>query len=117
VSDLVGGTASAATVWTTIGLLALATIAIRATGPFLLGRRDLPERTRPAVALLPTALMTALVVVEVVVPGPDGGIDVDPGKLAGLAVACVALALRLPLVVVMVLAVVTTAFVRQLTSG
>jgi branched-subunit amino acid transport protein len=114
VSGLVGGTASAATVVTTIGLLALATITIKATGPFLLGRRDLPERTRPAVALLPTALMTALVVVEVVIPGPDGGIGVDPGKLAGLAVACVGLAVRLPLAVVMVAAVVTTALVRRL---
>jgi branched-subunit amino acid transport protein len=112
VSSLVGGTASPATVWTTIVLLALATITIKATGPFLLGRRDLPERTRPAVALLPTALMTALVVVEVVAPGADGGLEVDPGKLAGLAVACVALALRLPLAVVMALAVVTTALVR-----
>lgn len=113
-SGLVGGTASPAAVWTTIGLLALATVVIRGTGPFLLGRRDLPERTRPAVALLPTALMTGLVVVAVVVPGPDGGIDVDPGQLAGLAVGSVAIALRAPLLVVMVLAVVTTALVRLL---
>jgi branched-subunit amino acid transport protein len=101
----------ATTVWLAIGLLSLATLAIKGAGPFLLGR-DIPERWRPAVALLPTALVAGIVVVAVVLPANGGGWETDPARLVGLAVATVALVLRLPLAVVLVAATIATAVFR-----
>ncbi|MGY1602333.1 AzlD domain-containing protein [Geodermatophilus sp. SYSU D00815] len=56
---------------------------------------------RRVVDFVPAALLAALVVVQAVASGQDLVLD---GRLAGLAVAAVALALRAPFVVVLVLA-------------
>ena len=77
-----------------------------------------PERLldHPAVvrisALLPVALLAALVAVQAV-GGPDRAIVLD-ARLAGLAVAAVALLLRAPFLVVIALAAVTAAVLRAL---
>lgn len=63
-------------------------------------------------ALLPVALLAALVAVQAV-GGPGGTLVVD-ARLAGLAVAVVALLLRAPFLVVITLAAVTAAGVRAL---
>lgn len=102
-----------ATVWLTIGLLSLATFAIKGAGPFLLGR-DIPDHLRPVVALLPTALVAGIVMVAVVLPGDGGGWDTDAARLVGLGFAAAALVLRLPLAVVLVGAAVATALARLL---
>jgi branched-subunit amino acid transport protein len=52
-----------AEIWTLIAMLTMATVIIKGTGPFLLGDHDLPDRLRPAVMLLPTTLMAALITV------------------------------------------------------
>lgn len=63
-------------------------------------------------ALLPVALLAALVAVQTV-GGPGGAIVLD-ARVAGLAVAVVALLLRAPFLVVITLAAVTAAALRAL---
>ena len=47
--------------WLVVLLVGAATIAIKATGPLLLGGRELPERLLGVVSLLAPALLAALV--------------------------------------------------------
>jgi branched-subunit amino acid transport protein len=61
------------------------------------------------VTFVPAALLAALVAVQAVASGQDLVVD---GRLAGLAVAAVALALRAPFIVVLVLAGATGALVH-----
>ncbi|PWW21126.1 branched-subunit amino acid transport protein AzlD [Geodermatophilus normandii] len=61
------------------------------------------------VTFVPAALLAALVAVQAVTSGQDLVVD---GRLAGLAVAAVALALRAPFIVVLVLAGATGALVH-----
>ncbi len=63
------------------------------------------------VTFVPAALLAALVAVQVAASGRDLVVD---GRLAGLAVAAVALAMRAPFVVVLVLAGATGALVHVL---
>jgi branched chain amino acid efflux pump len=69
---------------------------------------------RRATALLPIALLSALLFVQTLW-GP-GGFSVD-ARLAGVAVAAVALVLRAPFLVVVVSAAVTAALLRLLGWG
>ncbi|MBM7807628.1 branched-subunit amino acid transport protein [Geodermatophilus bullaregiensis] len=65
------------------------------------------------VTFVPAALLAALVAVQTLTSGQ--GLVVD-GRLAGLAVAALALALRAPFIVVLVLAGATGALVHLLTT-
>lgn len=98
-------------VWVTIAALALATAAIRGAGPVLVGGRTLPPRMRSVIALLAPALLAALVVTQTL--GDDRGIAVD-ARLAGVAVAGVAIAARRPILVTVLAAAITTALLRAL---
>ena len=71
-----------------------------------------PTVTR-VVEFVPAALLAALVAVQAATS--DGALVVD-GRLAGLAVAALALALRAPFIVVLVLAGATGALVHVLTG-
>jgi branched chain amino acid efflux pump len=97
--------------WVTIALLTIGTVAIKAVGPITLGGRELPDRLAGVVALLAPSLLAALVVADTL--GGDRSFTVDE-RLAGLAAAGGALAARLPLVVVLLVAAVTTAGLRAL---
>jgi branched-subunit amino acid transport protein len=96
-------------VWIIIGVVAAATIALKAVGPVLLGGRSLPEHLTGIVELLAPALLAALVVTQVV--GGDEEIVLD-ARLVGLGAAVVAIVLRAPLLVVVVAAAAATALVR-----
>ncbi|GAA4739974.1 hypothetical protein GCM10023328_21320 [Modestobacter marinus] len=65
------------------------------------------------VEFVPAALLAALVAVQAASSGPDLVVD---GRLAGLAVAALALALRAPFIVVLVLAGAAGALVHVLTG-
>ena len=95
--------------WVTIGVLAVATIAIKAGPPLLLGGRPLPERLTAVIALLAPALLAALVLVGTV--GGDREVSVD-ARLAGLAAAGGVLAARRSLIAAVVAAAAVTALVR-----
>jgi len=99
------------TVWVTIGLLALAGALIKASGPLVLGRRELPPPVRDGIGFLAPALLAALVAVQTV--GGDRALVVDE-RLAAVAVAGAALALRVPLLGAIALAALTAAGLRAL---
>lgn len=101
-----------ATAWIVIGLLAAGTVAIKAAGPIALGGRELPVRLAGVVALLAPALLAALVVVDTL-GGEDRTLGVDE-RAAGLLAAAGALAARLPMVVVVLIAAAVTAALRAL---
>jgi hypothetical protein len=95
--------------WTIVIAVGAATVALKATGPLLLGGRQLPAAALGATRLLAPALLAALVLTQVVA-GPDG-LAVDERSL-GLAAAVVALLLRAPILVVITAAAATTALAR-----
>ena len=95
--------------WTTIVAVALASAAIRAGGPILLGGRELPTSANAVVVLLVPAVLTALVVTETF--GEDGRLVLNE-KGIGVAVAAFAFALRAPVLLAVALAVVATALAR-----
>jgi branched-subunit amino acid transport protein len=101
-------------VWITVAGLALATALIKAAGPVLLGGRELPPALTRLIALLPAALLAALVVTETFGTPGASGVTVD-ARAAGLLAAGAALALRASLVVTIVAAAVAAAAVRALT--
>jgi hypothetical protein len=97
------------TLWITIVAVALASAAIKAAGPVLVGGRELPPRAVAVIALLAPALLSALVITETF--GEDGHLVLDE-RAVGVAVAAAALALRAPVLLAIALAALTTALVR-----
>ena len=95
--------------WVAIVAAALASAAIKAAGPVLLGGRDLPPLALALVAMLAPALLAALVVSETF--GEEGHLVLDERAL-GVAVAGIAIALRAPMLLAVALAVVATALAR-----
>lgn len=100
-------------VWLAIAVVGAATVMLKATGPVLLGGRELPPRVNALVVLLAPAVLAALVVTQVV--GGDRELVFD-ARLIGLGAAGVAILLRAPLVVVVVIAAAATGGVRALTG-
>jgi hypothetical protein len=99
-------------VWTTIGVLTVVSAAIKATGPVLVGGRELPGWAARIIALLAPALLAALVVVDTFA---DGKALVLDARAAGLAAAGISVALRAPIIVVILVAAAVTALVRAVT--
>jgi uncharacterized membrane protein len=99
------------TLWVTIVAVAVASAAIKAAGPVLVGGRELPPRVTSVIALLAPALLAALVVTETF--GEDGHLVLDE-RAVGVAVAGVALALRVPILGAVALAAAATALIRAL---
>ena len=100
-----------------VGLLVVAgvgagTIALKGAGPFLLGRRELPETPARLLALLAPPLLAALVVTQTFVS--DRSLVLD-ARVVGLAAAIVAVLLRAPLLAVLVVAAAATALARLVT--
>jgi branched-subunit amino acid transport protein len=95
--------------WFAIVAVTLASAAIKAAGPILVGGRELPPRVNAVIALLAPALLAALVVTETF--GDDGHLVLDERAL-GVGVAAVALALRAPVLLAVALAALVTALAR-----
>jgi branched-subunit amino acid transport protein len=98
-------------VWATILLLGAGTFVLKAAGPVLLGGRKLPSLLDRFVAVLPAALLAALVAVQTVGDGPRVVLD---ARVAGVAVAALCLWRRQGFLVVVSAAMATTALVRFL---
>lgn len=99
------------TVWVVVLVVGVATVALKATGPVLLGDRTLPEPVARVVALLAPVLLAALVVTQTV--GGDNELVLD-ARLAGVGAGAAAIAARAPLPAVVVVAAASTALVRLL---
>ena len=95
--------------WTTVVVVGVATIALKAVGPMLLGGRPLAPAVASVLEVLAPALLAALVVTQVF--GGGTGLVLDE-RLVGLAAAAVALILRAPVLAVVVVAAVATALAR-----
>jgi branched-subunit amino acid transport protein len=100
------------TVWLTIALLTVGTVAIKSVGPIALGGRDLPPRMASVVARLAPSLLAALVVVDTF-GGSERTLSIDATS-AGLLAAGAALLARLPMFAVVLIAAVVTAGTRAL---
>ena len=95
--------------WVVILAVTLASAAIKAAGPILVGGRELPPRVNDVISVLAPALLAALVVTETF--GDDGRLVLDERAL-GVGAAAVALALRAPVLLAVALAALFTALVR-----
>ena len=97
--------------WAVIAIVGAGTILFKASGPVLLGSRELPPRLAAVVEVLAPAMLAALVVTQTV--GGDRELVLDE-RLVGLAAGGVAVWLRAPLLAVMVVAAAAAALVRLL---
>lgn len=97
--------------WPIVFALAACSYGFKLLGLVVIGSRSLPAAVERCLALVPAALLAALIVKDGLTTGHDLLID---ERAAGLAVAVVATWRRLPFIVVVVLATATTAGLRQL---
>ncbi len=97
-------------VWITIAVLTVGTIASKAAGGLILGSHPPGERTLAMTALVAPALLAALVVYETF-GALGGGVTID-ARTAGLGAAIVAIALRAPMLAVILIAAAAAAAVR-----
>ena len=95
--------------WLVLVLVGAATVALKSAGPVLLGGRQLPPRVMAVVELLAPAVLSALVVSQAL--GAPHRLVLD-ARLAGVAVAAVALWRRAAMLLVLVLAAGATALWR-----
>lgn len=99
-------------VWLTIAVLAVTAFLIRASGPLIVGERELPSRFIGVIDLLAPALLTALITVELL--GGDQRIEVS-AAIAGVAAAgAVLLWRRSALITAIIVAATVTALLRAL---
>ena len=99
-------------VWLTVAALFVATFIMKAVGPVTFGGRRLSGRAAGVIGLVAPTLLASLVVYETCSAG-GRGIQIDE-RLAGLAAAGLALALRRSMLVVVTVAAVATAATRAL---
>jgi branched-subunit amino acid transport protein len=99
------------TTWLVVLLVGVATIAIKAIGPVLLGGRTLPPRISSLIGLLAPALLAALVAINTFGVGRSLVID---ARVLGVGAAAIAIWRKAPLLLVVILATVTTALARAL---
>ena len=97
--------------WIVVAALVATTVAIRASGPILLGGRDLPAASMAVIGLLAPALLAALVVTETFA---DGDAVVLDERAAGVGAAGGVLARRGGPVLAVTAAAAVTAASRAL---
>lgn len=97
--------------WLALFALAAGTYVLKATGPVLLGGRELPPAMARTADLLPPALLAALVAVQGLTA--DGRWSVD-ARAAGVAAALVVAARRGSFLAIVAAAMLVTAAVRAL---
>ena len=95
--------------WIVVAVVGLGTIASKAAGPVLVGRRELPPRLQGCVDLLAPVMLVALVVTQTF--GGDEQLEVD-ARVVGVGAALIAIALRAPVIVAMAVAALVTALLR-----
>ena len=99
-------------VWLAVLLTAAGCYALKLTGLVVPKGVLSNPRVRRFAELVPIALLAALVAVQSFAVGQS--LTIDPGRLAGLGAAVVALLLRAPFLVVVVVAAGTAAVLRAL---
>ncbi len=100
-------------IWVVVIVTGVATLALKAAGPLLLGGKPLPARVTSLVSLLAPALLAALVAIGTFAQGQHLVID---ARVLGVGAAAVAIRLRAPVLLVVVLAAAVTAGARALSG-
>lgn len=95
--------------WIVVVVVGVVTVAFKAAGPVLIGRRSLPPNVQSVVDLLAPVMLVALVVTQTF--GGDEEIEVD-ARVVGVGAALVAILLRAHIIVAMAIAAVVTAALR-----
>jgi uncharacterized membrane protein len=95
-------------------VLAGGTFLLKAAGPVLAGGRDLSPAVRRLTELVPAALLAALVATQTV--GNGTSLELD-ARIVGVAAAAVAVALRAPFALVVLVGAAVTALTRFLGWG
>lgn len=95
--------------WIVVGATGVGTLALKAAGPVLLGGRPLPERLSRVATLLGPALLAALVAIGTFADGQTLVLD---ARVLGVGAAVVAVRLRAPVLLVVVVAAAVTAVAR-----
>jgi len=96
-------------VWIVVIVSGTGTLALKATGPVLLGGKPLPERLTGVVGLLGPALLAALVAIGTFADGQRLVLD---GRVLGVGAAAVAIRFRAPVLLVVIIAAAVTATAR-----
>ena len=96
-------------VWTAVLLVGAGTVVLKAAGPVVLGGRTVPDPVARVLDALAPAVLAALVITQLVAGDRELVLD---ERLAGIAAAGVAIALRAPILVTVVVAAVVTALLR-----
>lgn len=96
-------------VWIVVAVTGMGTLALKAVGPVLLGGRPLPDRVARVATLLGPALLAALVAIGTFADGDRLVVD---ARVLGVAAAAIAIRLRAPVLLVVVIAAAVTAGVR-----
>jgi branched-subunit amino acid transport protein len=102
---------SSGQLWLLVALLSVAALGLKVLGFVIVGGRETPPMLQRCLALIPASLLAALIAKDTLTTAQALAFD---ARLVGLAVAAVAVWRRLPFVVVIVLATVSTAVVRAL---
>lgn len=99
------------TMWTAVLVTCVIAFALKAAGYLVPARLLEGKRTKRLTALLPIALLAALITTQTFV---SAGRLVLDARAAAVGVAAVALVLRAPFIVVLILGAVTAALLRLL---
>ena len=97
--------------WVVVAAVGIATVCLKGVGPVVLGGRRLEGAAARVVGLLAPVMLVALVVTQTVGGDRTGTLD---ARLGGVAAAAVALRLRAPLGVAMVVAAGVTVLLRHI---
>ena len=99
-------------VWATVLATGVGTVLLKAVGPVGVAGRQLPPRVASLLSMVGPAILAALVVSETFAHGRSLVVD---ARIAGVAAGAVAILLRAPFWVVIVVGAVATAVARLLT--
>jgi hypothetical protein len=99
--------------WIAAAATTLASWAMKAAGPALIGGRRLPRSARDCIALLAPALLAALIIIELA--GPHWS-ALNGSQVTGVAVAGITRALKAPMLAAIATGVLTTALLRLATG-
>jgi branched-subunit amino acid transport protein len=95
--------------WIAVLVVTAASALMKASGPLVLGSRELPSGVRRVIGLVAPALLAGLIVVEL---SADGWDELDWTQVAGVAAAGAARVLRAPMLLAVVVGAAVAAGVR-----
>ncbi|MFJ6749476.1 MULTISPECIES: AzlD domain-containing protein [unclassified Streptomyces] len=100
-------------VWLAVLLVGAVSMTLKATGPVLLGGRELPSTMQRVVALMAPTLLAALIATQIFTSGQALAVD---ARAVGLAVGAFGIWRKWPTLLVVFLGAAATALTRLVTG-